>query len=271
MEIQPGEYEGRRQFVVRTEAATYWYDQAAGGIARLVDRDGNDWIGFRKDPLQQFPASAAAGYRGIPNLVYGAQNPDAGVGHPGFDKCRSRLIEPDVIETESISGRWRWRWKFTDQAATLTVLQADPGHAYWFLYEGPVGGHWSPPTHFWGTDSDGLSREQPGLRSQRFGQWQWAYFGDTRQPRVLLVQQIEPDELADTLWYLGSEPQGLASRDGMIVFGFGRGPGTAPLLRRTPLSFRIGLVETGGAVADDRLHQQLVAVAQRWLEEDTRR
>ncbi|MEO0334631.1 MAG: hypothetical protein AAF223_23655, partial [Bacteroidota bacterium] len=75
-------YEDRPHFVVQTASATYWYDQAGGGLSRLIDPEGNDWIAFKKDPLSEYPASAAAGFRGLPNFVF--QSDDGGAGHPGF-------------------------------------------------------------------------------------------------------------------------------------------------------------------------------------------
>ena len=92
VEIRDGDYEGRAQFVVKTAAAEYWLDKNAGGFSRLIDRDGRDWISFHKEPLNENPDSAAAGFRGLPNAVFGKDNPDAGVGHPGFDKCESTLV-----------------------------------------------------------------------------------------------------------------------------------------------------------------------------------
>jgi hypothetical protein len=70
--ITEGEYEGRPQFIVRTESATWYYDRAGGGISRLIDRSGRDWVAFSKSPLSEFPRSAGAGYRGLGNLVHGA-------------------------------------------------------------------------------------------------------------------------------------------------------------------------------------------------------
>ncbi len=76
--ISDSEYEARPHFKVATENATYYFDRAGGGFSRVLDRDGNDWVAFHRDPLKVHPASAAAGYRGIPNLLFGRDNPDAG-------------------------------------------------------------------------------------------------------------------------------------------------------------------------------------------------
>ena len=103
VEISETTYEGRAQFLIRTESATWYFDRAGGGFSRLIDQDGQDWIHFSKNPLKQYPAAAAAGYRGIPNLVFGSKNPDAGAGHPGFDRCHSVQLNAQTIQTTSRS------------------------------------------------------------------------------------------------------------------------------------------------------------------------
>jgi hypothetical protein len=217
-----------------------------------VDRDGRDWIAFKKEPLSQFPASAAAGYRGVPNLVF--KSADGGAGHPGFDLCATERVGADTLRTVSKNGRWQWSWRFTATHARLSVERVDPAQPYWFLYEGPVGGRWSPATHYFGTDLGGPRRETPAIKSQLFGQWRWAYFGDDAAPRVLWVAQVQPDERPDTLWYLGNTDGGaLASPDGMIVFGFGRGKDGAQF--REPREFVIGFHEA--RIADAAAHAAL--------------
>ena len=267
VEITEEEYEGRSQFQINTHTATYYLDRKAGGFSRLIDKSGKDWIAFHKEPLNQFPASAAAGYRGIPNLVFGRNNPDAGAGHPGFDRCTSEVIGPDSIRTQSNSGKWAWQWKFTDKHATLTILKVDPDHPYWFLYEGAIAGKWSPKSHYFGTDLGGPRRDQPDSRNQLFNRWRWAYFGDDSARQVLLIAQLHPDELPDTLWYLGDSENGIKSHDGMVVFGFGRDKGAKPMLRDAAQQFRISLVdipsstEPGNSAVQDLMSE----IAGGWL------
>lgn len=244
VQIDEGTHEDRPQFIVHTDHATWFYDRAGGGFSRLIDRDGRDWIAFSKDPLTEFPAAAAAGFRGIPNALF--VGPDKGAGHPGFDQCSSERVAPDQIRTRSLSGKWQWSWTFTADTARFVMEQADPEQPWWFLYEGPVAGRFAPTEQYWGTDAGGPLREVPDIRSQRFGRWRWAYFGDQSLPRILFVAQQEPDALDDTFWYLGSSDGGAASApDGMVVFGFGRGPGTRPLLRGAGHRFIVGLFEMG--------------------------
>lgn len=262
--ITADDYEGRAQFKVETARATYSYDRAGGGFSRMLDRDGRDWITFRKEPLKGGLAAAAAGYRGIPNLVHGAKNPDAGAGHPGFDLCTSVIAGPDTIRTVTRSGRWAWSWRFTDEHATLTVEQADRDHAWWFLYEGTIGGRWSPPTHSWGTDAGGPRRDKPDNSNPIFERWRWVYFGDDAAPRVLLMAQHVADDAPDTMWYMGSTAQRLHAPDGMVVFGFGRASGTRPQFRGAGHKFTIGFIEE--PVKDAAAHARIAAVADKWIQ-----
>jgi CubicO group peptidase (beta-lactamase class C family)/sugar phosphate isomerase/epimerase len=238
--ITEADYEGRAHFKIATPRAEWWFDRAGGGFSRLLDGGGHDWIAFRAKPLSEFPASAAAGFRGVPNLVF--KSADGGAGHAGFDHCTTERVSTDTLRTTSKNGRWQWSWHFSATHARLTMERVDPQQPYWFLYEGPVGGRWSPRTHYWGTDLGGPRRETPAIKNQHFEQWRWAYFGDDASPRVLWAAQVEPDTLPDTLWYLGNTERGaLTSPDGMIVFGFGRGKDGAQF--REPRQFLIGLHE----------------------------
>jgi hypothetical protein len=244
IEIREGMHEGRPQFVVQTGTVTWYYDRAGGGFSRLLDRDGVDWIAFSKTPLSEFPASAAAGYRGMPNAVF--TGPDKGVGHPGFDQCESELAGPDKIRTRSLSGKWEFSWTFKESSATFVMEKADQESPWWFLFEGPVAGRFAPRDQYWGTSEGGPIREAPGIGNQRFGQWQWAYFGDTAVDRILFVVQHDRDELDDTFWYMGSSDGGVATApDGMVVFGFGRTAGTRALLQGAGTRVTTGFLEWG--------------------------
>lgn len=264
IKISEATYQGRPHFKVVSEQATYWYDCAGGGFSRIVDPDGADWISFKKEPLAEVPASAAAGFRGLPNLVFGKTNPDAGAGHPGFDQCSSSIVERHTIRTVSLSGRWAWSWHFTDKNATWTMEKAPAESKWWFLYEGTIAGRWSPNSHYWGTDAGGPNHDAADNGQKIFQQWQWAYFGDDHSPRVLLLVQSQADEAPDTLWFMGNTRDGLASPDGMVVFGFGRGPGTQPQLQGSGLRFAIGFVDN--ANPDASLHRKISIVAENWLQ-----
>jgi hypothetical protein len=170
-------------------------------------------------------------------------NPDAGAGQPGFNRCHSVQLNAQTIQTISLSRKWQWSWRFTENHAVFTMEKTDPEHAWWFLYEGPIAGSFAPKEKYWATDELGLSTDIPSNSNQLFGQWQWAYFGDRRTPRVLYLAQHQADSRPDTLWYLGSSDGGSSSAtDGMMVFGFGRGPKTTPQFRGKGISITVGFL-----------------------------
>jgi hypothetical protein len=256
--ITEAEYEGRAQLRVETPGATWFYDRAGGGFSRLIDADGRDWISFHKDPLKESPASAAAGFRGMPNLVFGRDNPDAGAGHPGFDRCESVVVGAETIRTVTKSRRWAWSWRFDGAQAWLTVERVDGERPWWFLYEGPVAGRWAPREQYWGTNLGGPNRETPdhAAKGDVAGRWRWVYFGDRAVPRVLFVAHVDGDEIADVFSYMGNTRDGLAAPDGMVVFGFGR-TGARPLMTGAGARFVVGLVES--PVPDAAAHVQVAS------------
>lgn len=265
--ITEGSYAGRPHFIVRTPSAVYYYDRAGGGLSRLIDPEGRDWIGFGIEPWDTYPASAASSYRGLPNLVY--RSDDGGAGHPGHDMVRSEKLGENRIRSVSTSGRWQWTWHFFDDRARLEIERVDPDHAYWFLYEGAPGGVFEPSRQYFGTDSGGPRSDLPDYYAGNAlrGTWRWAYFGHQEANHVLFVAQQEPDELADTFGYLGNTTAGLNAPDGMVVFGFGRREGAVPLLTR-PHTFYVGLVPM--RVRNPQAHERLASDIRRLMESDPR-
>jgi hypothetical protein len=242
--ITESEYEGATHFVIRTKLATYWYDRAGGGFSRMIDRDGRDWISFKREPWGKVPESAASAFRGIPNFVHGA-SADAGAGHPGFTKCESRLVGKNQITTTSKSGTWQWTWTFFDDRALVTMEKADAQAGYWFLYEGTPGGSYSPATWYWGNDAKGARLDKPDfLKSGRdISPLRWAYFGDDKINRVLFIAHHQRDEIADMFGVMGATKAGIDSPDGMTVFGFGRARESKTLMTAAPNTFTLGFYE----------------------------
>ena len=240
--ITPVTHQGRPHFRVQTRTATYLYDAAGGGFSSIIDRLGNDWVAYRPEPADQYPASAAAAYRGVPNFVF--RDPDNGAGHPGFDQCESRVVGRNKIHTTSKSGKWAWTVTFYPDCARFDVVMSDPDHPYWFLYEGPVGGSYRPATTYWATD---LSLPSYALHDHfkgddYEGQHRYLMFGEDASAYSLFMLQKEPDKHIDHVSYLGNEEIGAAeSPDGMVVAGLGRGPGSYPLMTG-PNTFLIGLL-----------------------------
>lgn len=247
---------GRPHFKITTQRATYYLDRSGAGISSVVDTDDIDWINFNGDPHITGAKGASSGYRGLGNLVF--RSDERGAGHPGFDKCECKIISQTEIYCESISKKWAWTWAFTDEFGKITLEKTDPGHAYWFLYEGPVGGQFNPSQHYWGTEEGGPRYETPSLHRGEAvqGKWQWAYFGDEKLDRVFFVAQQEKDGLVDYFAYMGDDGE-LANdaRDGMVVFGFGRDTGAKPLMTSDGNVFYFGFFPS--KIADADLHGKL--------------
>lgn len=222
-------YEGKPHFIVKTKLTTWYFDKEGGGFSRMIDKDGNDWISFKREPWGEYPASAASAFRGIPNLVF--QGDDGGAGHPGHDKCES-FVEGNKIITESKNGKWKWAWEFFDDYAELEILKTDGNQPYWFLYEGTPGGKFIPNNYYFGTSTIPVTTEIPDYNKGEniYKQYQWIVCGDIHQERAFYMLQLVPDKTIDMLGFLGNTTEGLNSPDGMTVFGFGRDEKTNPLL-----------------------------------------
>jgi len=259
--IEETTYAERPHYVIKTPAAAYFYDRAGGGFSRILDSYGNDWIGFQPDS-SSYPAAAATSYRGLPNLVF--QGDNDGAGHPGFDQCESAKTDSISILTTSRDGKWQWRWTFFATYAQLDIEKIDIERNYWFLYEGLPGGTFEPKRQYWATNSTGLRTDQPDYYRGKAesGYWQWAYFGKEGVGRVFFVAQKTPDRAKDIFGYLGNTEKGVASGDGMVVFGFGRNPETEPLLNE-PQTFYIGFIN--GSVSSSQEHQRVAKEMQQLL------
>lgn len=239
--ITQSQDEGMAAFSVQTQRATYFYQIEAGGFSSIVDEYGKDWINFKNIPKATFPASAASDYRGLPNLVHGGEQ--SGLGHPGFSKCISTIVDQNTIRSISKDGKWEWEWRFYEDHAKLNILKIDSSRTFWFLYEGTIGGEYDPENDLWGTDVDGLRSDKPDfIKSEGvFENWQTVYFGDKGGKNTFFVSQDEADDLDDVFGFMGNTLEGNNSPDGMVVFGFGRGKGTKPLFTKKH-NFTIGFV-----------------------------
>ena len=245
-------YENRPHFKIETKTATYFFDKAGGGLSRVIDSDGIDWVHYNGDPHAVVPSGASGGYRGIPNMVYRFE--DGGAGHPGFDQCISKKVDNNTIRTESKSGKWQWYWTFFDDHAQLTIEKIDTSRTYWFLYEGAIAGGWNPDNKYWGTDLGGPRSETPSLNKGEniVGKWQWVYFGDKAINRIFYVAQSPKDTLNDFISYMGDTKEGNISPDGMIVFGFSRDKGTKALENKIGITYTIGFLERKITSASDQ-------------------
>lgn len=261
-EISEQMYLGRPHFRIETRTACYLYDRAGGGFSSIRDRANVEWVGF-KPGEGRVPESAAADFRGLPNLVFRGR--DNGSGHPGFDNCISELVSSDRIRTISKSGHWEWTWSFSDEGALLEIIKTDTSRYYWFLYEGTPGGSFCPQKQFWGTSTLGHRTEAPAIGTDQTatGIWNWAYFGHGEGTYCLYILQLTPDHLRDSFSYMGSGPEGIDSADGMVVFGFGR-EGSEPLMSG-PNRFLISFLEQGNSV--DRIQVKIEKIYRQYSDQ----
>lgn len=253
--MEETEYEGRPHFLVRSQSLEYYYDIHGGGFSRIMDHEGKDWVSFRMEPWGTYPASAASSFRGLPNLVF--QQSDDGAGHPGHDKCVSK-VEGKRIITNSLSGLWEWSWEFFDAHAVLKIIKADPERSYWFLYEGTPGGAFKPGLTRFGSNMGGPFKATHDYFKGDIlrGNFQWMYAGSSDAAGTLFMLQLEKDTLTDMISFLGNTDAGMDSPDGMTVFGFGRDKAATPLLRGNQ-RFILGWYPD--QILDQHQHQELGA------------
>jgi len=241
-------------FKIETSSATYFIEKQSGGCSSLLDSGGHDWISFRLTGNDGPTLSSDSDYRGLPNLVH--QDPGDGIGHPGFSTCETVQVSGNELEVRSNDQLWQFRWIFHDEFAEILVEKTDESRAYWFLFEGPVAGHFAPDQQNWGNNIDGRRTDTPSIfKDPAGGNWQWVFFGDTTVTSTLFLVQHEADQLDDFFSYMGNDQQrGNASDDGMNVFGFGRSLKTEPLMTG-PNRFYIGFFPQ--QVSDDKALKQL--------------
>jgi len=241
-------YLERMHYRIVTQSATYLLDSASGGLSSMIDQDNLDWIAYKPQPWDQYPASAASAYRGVPNLVF--RGDWDGAGHPGHAKVVSEIIGASQVLCHTPEGPWAWTWTFTPTHVQLDVHDVSPSDPYWFLYEGPAGGKYQPQQTYYATNESHPAysqfdhyngEEEVALRD-------WFYFGNNNVERTLFMLQVSKDTLVDHYSLLGSDTMGINSPDGMVVAGFGRAPGAQPLLRK-PNRFIFGFSEGEGISA----------------------
>ncbi|MBD3374758.1 hypothetical protein GF406_06985 [candidate division KSB1 bacterium] len=219
-------------FVIQTPVATYFLEKSGGGLAKMIDKDGNDWLSF--DPT---PGTAAAGeFRGFPNAVH---QQDGSFFHPrnsGTDSSFTTVkqVKPDtiLIETKTGNGNWTALWIFNPDFCTFKMTKMPADYKYWILYEGTPGGQYNDDD-WWMTSA--VKTHQP-LTVNHDGDIpapEWIAFGDRSLDRALFLFNHQDDDHPDHFYQMHQQ---------MTVFGFGR-KGLEKFHSDVPHSFTIGFIE----------------------------
>ncbi len=232
---------------IETRSATYYLEKTGAGLSSLLDRDGNDWLGFRPDP-----GSGASGeYRGFPNAVH---KQGGSYFHP-----RNRATDPSTTRVEYVGpervtisatadrGHWAGRFDFYADRCTFTMTKMPAEKKYWVLYEGTPGGEYDDEDWWLASGSE----NRHALTERRRGDLpspEWIAFGDRALERTLVLVHHEDDEHPDTFY---------AMQKKMTVFGFGR-EGIEKFIDRVPQSFSIAFSESPEPAAIDRVAAALL-------------
>ncbi|MDD5676317.1 MAG: hypothetical protein PHC61_19245, partial [Chitinivibrionales bacterium] len=209
--------EGLSCYKITSQSATYYYDKNGGGFSSILDKDGNDWVGWHSGTSQ------ANGYRGIPNpgsIGFHPGYPNDGGGGTG---CTSTIISQatnKVTIQSSTSAGSKMQWDFYDDHATLTVVSASA--SYRIGYEGTPGGTDGLPSDGFYYKSDGVKHAITDLLGGStdvtvLPDPEWIFFGGNGLNRVLLLIHQTHDNIADNYWAMNGVGVG-----NMTVFGFGR-------------------------------------------------
>ncbi len=242
--IEEFTYQDRLHFKITTPSATYLFDRSGGGFSSIIDKEGLDWISYKKDSsVATYPKSGGGQFRGLPNAVFG--NDDGGCGHPGFENAVSEKISPNTIQTMSKSGLWEWTWTFFKDYAVWNVTKTDPNYAYWLLYEGTIAGSWNNLSDkYWGSNKVINGPINDFYKNESVSdQVDFLFFGDKKVKRTFYISQKKTDEIFDLIGFLGNKVEGMnQSPDGMIVAGIGRDKRGKPAMTQAN-TFKIGFVE----------------------------
>ena len=220
-------------YKIETSGATYFLDKVGAGLSSMIDRDGNDWLGFHP----RKGSGAAGEYRGFPNAVFKEAGSYFHPRNAGTDPCATRVEEESasrvVISAASSNGRWAARYVFTEHACTFTLTKKPANHKYWVLYEGVPGGQYDD-SDWWMTSPRPTKSRLTTPHSGDIADSEWIAFGDVKLNRSLVLHHVEDDKSPDHFYQMQKK---------MTVFGFGRA-GMKKFLDSVPQSFSIQFVES---------------------------
>jgi hypothetical protein len=241
---------------VAGSGCSFVYQLDAGGVSHLFDPTGADWIRFAPGE-PSVPGGAAHIFRGLPNMVH----PD-NIGHPGHAHCRT-TAEDGALLTKSRDGLWGWRVEMRGRWLVFDVHTVPEDRRYWFLYEGPPAGQYTPAEIVWGTnmgEGGALPEIRAGRDSMTYPTVRWAYVGLRGHPWLLVIA-AHGDPAPSMLCRMNADDLEPEPANGMVVFGLGRGPKTSSLLRG-PRTFAAGFIQAAGdhAARAGRIESELAGL-----------
>jgi hypothetical protein len=248
--------QGFDAFKIQTKTATYVFQKEAGGLSKMIDLGGQDWLAWKDMGKDEYPRSLAGDFRGMSNSVYD------GTSHPGFYNCVSKKINDNTIESESKNGKWKFRWEFFDDYVKQTWLKVSDTDKYWFLYEGPIDGFYNPKKQLWGNNIDGVRTDKPMLHPNEGveADWNFVYFGASKGKETLFITTGEDNDGRPDLvaW---ADNDFTKPTDGMMVFGFGRGKKTSAHYTK-PATFYFGFLPENiqNKGIKERIHEKIIKI-----------
>lgn len=199
-------------FRIQTPTATYFLEKKGGGLSSLVDRDGNDWLGFHPKK-----GSGSEGeYRGFPNAVY----------KQGISCFHAFNVHVDAVNTRvenekegyvsilatSEDDFWQGRYEFFATHCTFTITKMPAGKNYWILYEGTPGGQFNMDD-WWMTSAVKSHQLVSTPHDGDIPAPEWIAFGDSGGKRSIVLLNHDDDSHPDSFYQMNRQ---------MTVFGFGR-------------------------------------------------
>ncbi len=231
---------------IETPTATYYLEKSGAGLSSMIDRDGNDWLGFHP----KRGTGAGGEYRGFPNAVHKQSGSYFHARNSGTDPSTTTVehVGPDRVTISAVSsnGLWACRYDFHPTHCTYTMTRMPPDRKFWVLYEGTPGGEYDAED-WWMTSASGERRPLTERHEGDIPAPEWIAFGDARLERALFLLHHEDDEHPDFFYQM---------QEKMTVFGFGR-RGLEKYLDRVPQRFSIGFSEDGGHDAIGRTVERL--------------
>jgi hypothetical protein len=220
-------------YKITTPVATYFLEKEGAGLSSLVDRDGDDWLGFHPERGSESKGE----YRGFPNAVHQQMgnyfHPKNEGTQPSETKVEYKGPERVTISAVASNDAWACRYDFYPTHCTFTMTKMPDGYRFWVLYEGTPGGEYDDGD-WWMTSA---KPEKTPLTTDHEGDIagpEWISFGDADGARSLVLFHHHEDEQPDRFYQMRHE---------MTVFGFGR-QGRNKFLDAVPRSVSIGLVES---------------------------